>query len=179
MSFSVDGWNEEGYKQVRRGGDFRTVLSNIEYFLKEKKRANLRLPITRAACVLSKFTYKAMDNFSEFWKKRVDMVEFQNFQAIQGYNEGLRPPGSKVDRDFTCYAPWQQVVIRANGDVLPCCCFYATEFLVVGNIKNSSLYEIWNSKQMKKIRKELLNNNFSFSPACKLCFESFYTFNKK
>jgi radical SAM protein with 4Fe4S-binding SPASM domain len=178
MNFSVDGWNEESYEQVRRGGDFNTVLRNVEYFLEEKRRANLRLPITRATCVLNKFTYKDIDKFREFWGRRVDMVEFQNFQAIRGYTESLKPDGALVNKGFVCNAPWQQVVIRANGDVLPCCSFYGVE-LVVGNIKNSSIYEIWHSNEMKRIRGELSNNNFSFSPLCKTCSETFYTFNKR
>ncbi len=173
INFSVDGWNEKSYKKVRKGGDFKTVLKNIEYLLEQKKKANLKLPITRVTCVLSKFTYKDMPEFQEFWQKRVDMVEFQNFQAIKGYTEELAPPGAKIDSNFTCPAPWQQVVVRANGDVLPCCSFYGTE-IVIGNIKNSSIYALWHSSRMKKIREELLKNNFGFSPACKKCSGTFY-----
>ena len=177
INFSVDGWNEESYKHVRCGGDFNTVVRNIEYFLKEKEKANLRLPITRATCVLTKFTSEEMHKFRQFWEERVDIVEFQNFQAIKGYTEELKPPGSKIERNFTCNTPWQQVVIRANGDVLPCCSFYGTS-MVIGNIKNSSLFDIWNGSKMRKIRKELLRNNFSFSMACKVCSETFYTLKK-
>ena len=174
MNFSVDGWNKESYERVRKGGDFDTVLTNIEYFLEEKRKANLRLPITRVTCVLSKFTAADMDKFREFWGKRVDIVEFQNFQAIKGYTESLKPEGAKVNTKFVCNGPWQQVVIRANGDVLPCCSFFGTE-LVVGNIKDSSIYEIWHSQPMQQIRKELLSNNFN--PVCKTCSETFYTSN--
>ncbi len=172
INFSLDGWNKEGYEQVRRGGNFDTVLRNIEYFLEEKGKANLRLPITRVTCVLSKFTAADMDKFQEFWGKRVDIVEFQNFQAIRGYTESLKPEGAVLNTDFVCNAPWQQVVIRANGDVLPCCSLYSNE-LVVGNIKNSSVYEIWHSKQMKEIRQELLSN--SYNSVCRTCSETFYT----
>lgn len=173
MNFSLDGWNAEGYAKVRIGGDFDTVLGNVEYLLAEKKKANRRLPITRATCVLNKFTGKDMDKFREFWEQRVDIVEFQNFQAIRDYTELLKPEGAVLNNKFVCNAPWQQVVIRANGDVLPCCSFYGTG-LVVGNITDSSIYEIWHSQQMQRLREELLNNNFSFSPACKTCSETFY-----
>jgi radical SAM protein with 4Fe4S-binding SPASM domain len=174
INFSVDGWNEESYKRVRRGGDFKTVLRNIEYFLEQKKKTNLKLPITRATCILTKFTQKKMNKFKRFWQKKVDMVEFQNFQAIKGFTESLKPKGAILDSKFICNGPWQQLVIRANGDVLPCCSFYGTE-LVVGNIKHDLLYGIWHSSKMEKIRKELLKNNFSFSPICQACAGTFYT----
>lgn len=175
MSFSVDACQEEDYKKTRRGGDFKRVLENIEYFLKQKKKSNLRLPTTRATCVLNKFTCKNMEKFRKFWEKRVDVVEFQNFQAIKNYTEGLRPPESRIDSSFTCNAPWQQLVIRPNGDILPCCSFYSAG-MVVGNVKDSSLHDSWHSSRMEKIRKELSRNNFSFSPVCKMCSETFYTF---
>lgn len=172
MNFSLDGWNAEGYAKVRIGGDFNTVLSNVEYFMAEKKKANQRLPVTRATCVLNKFTCEDMDKFREFWGKRVDVVEFQDFQAVKGYTESLKPDGAIVNKNFACNAPWQQVVIRANGDILPCCSFYGAG-LVVGNIKESSIYELWHSEQMEQIRKELLGNNFN--PVCKTCSKTFYS----
>lgn len=50
----------------------------------------------------------------------------------------------------TCVAPWLgQLRISQVGDVRLCC---ATPF-VIGNILNSTLFEIWNSKKMQRIRK--------------------------
>ncbi|MFC1624243.1 radical SAM/SPASM domain-containing protein [Candidatus Omnitrophota bacterium] len=173
INFSVDSFNEEDYSQRRLGGDFNTVLSNINYFTEHKKKQNLKLPITRATCVLTKHSVVNMDKFREFWMNKVDMVEFQNFQAIKNWTEGFKSPTAKVDTDFICNAPWQQLVIRANGDVLSCCSFYGIE-MIVGNIKKSSLYDIWNSALIAKIRKELLKNNFNFSSVCKKCSETRY-----
>jgi len=119
-----------------------------------------------------------MEKFRKFWSKRVDMVEFQNFQAIKGYTESLRPSGAKIDMSFECQLPWQQLVVRANGDILPCCSFYGTA-LVAGNIKNDSLHDVWHSPKVEKIRKELLKNNFAFSPVCQKCSETFYFLPKK
>jgi len=174
INFSVDTFNEADYEKIRLGGNFKTVLKNIEYFSQSKKKLNLKLPVTRATCVLTKFTIKKMDQFRDFWSKRVDMVEFQNFLALKGYTEKMRPPKAKIFKDFTCNSPWQQIVIRANGDVLPCCSFYSAT-MVVGNVKHSSIHEIWHSQKMREIRNELLKNNFNFFPNCKICSETFYT----
>lgn len=174
INFSVDAATEKDYKLVRPGGDFKTVVKNIEYFMALRKKMGLKLPITRATCVLSRLTVKNMAIFRKFWSKRADMVEFQNFQAIKGYTESLRPSGAKIDKTFECQLPWQQLVVRANGDILPCCSFYGTA-LVAGNIKKDSLYDVWHSPKVENIRKELLKNNFAFSPVCQKCSETFYT----
>ena len=173
ISFSLDACEESLYKRIRIGGDFDLVLKNIEYFMTLRKSLGLRVPITRAACVIFKANGNFADKFREFWEQRVDIAEFQNFQAIKGYTASLKADGALVDKNFVCNAPWQQVVIRPNGDILPCCSFYGTE-LVLGNIKDSSIYDVWNGYQMRKIREELLSNNYSYFPTCKKCSESFY-----
>jgi len=173
INFSVDAFNEKDYEKIRVGGNFKKVIKNIDYFVKKRNDLNLRLPITRATCVLTRFTAPKAKGFSEFWSKKVDMVEFQNYQAIKNYTEKNIPAGAKIYTGFTCNSSWQQIVFRGNGDVLPCCSFYATG-MVVGNIKNSSIYDIWNGPKMKKIRQELLKSNFRFSPACEKCAGTFY-----
>lgn len=178
INFSIDAFRDVDYRERRIGGEFSAVLENIEYFLYEKKKANLKLPITRVTCVLTKYSIKDVDEFYRFWAGRVNTVELQNFQAIKGYTEKFRPDKSRIDKKFTCNAPWQQVVVRANGDVLPCCSFYGTE-MVLGRIQESSIHDIWNSNEMKKIRNELIKNNFSFSSACKKCSGTFYALKNK
>ena len=173
INFSVDACTEKDYLKVRIGGNFRKAVENIEYFMKKREEMGLKLPITRATCVLSRLTVDNMAAFKKFWSKRVDMVEFQNFQAVKGYTEDLKPEGAEIDRDFVCNALWQQLVIRANGDILPCCSFYGTE-MVLGNISKDSLYDVWNSPRMKMIREQLLKNNFNFCSACRKCSETFY-----
>lgn len=173
ISFSVDAYNEKDYLSRRVGGDFEQVLKNIDYFMEQRKASNLRLPTTRATCLLTRFGVEGMNKFLKFWKDKVDMVEFQNFQPIQGYNEHLISPRATLDTHFTCNGPWQLLAIRPNADVLPCCSFYGTE-IVVGNIKESSVYDIWNSGRMKRIREELLKDNFGFSPACRKCCDTFF-----
>ncbi|MBI4440318.1 SPASM domain-containing protein [Candidatus Woesearchaeota archaeon] len=173
INFSVDCADAETYKKVR-GGDFNRVVENIDYFLSQKKKLGLKLPITRATCVLSKHTSKNMDRFQDFWGKRVDIVEFQNFQVLRGFTEHLSPENSGRDESFACNSPWQQVVIRANGDVLPCCSFYSKE-LVVGNVNRDTIHDIWNGEAMKRMRRELKSNNFEFNPFCKSCSETFFS----
>jgi radical SAM protein with 4Fe4S-binding SPASM domain len=172
LNFSVDGWNEETYGRVRIGGDFNKVLKNIEYFLDQKKKKGLKLPITRVTSVLSSLTYDEKDNFQKFWETKVDLVEFQNFQAIKG-TENLIPPRAVLNENFSCSSPWQQVVIRANGDVLACCSFYGLG-MIVGNAKTESIYNIWNGEKMNKIREELKKNNFSFCASCDSCSKTVY-----
>lgn len=49
-----------------------------------------------------------------------------------------------------CLAPWiGQLVINHNGDVRPCC----SSTLTLGNVRESTLQEIWNSERMMALRR--------------------------
>ncbi|MFC1517791.1 SPASM domain-containing protein [Candidatus Margulisiibacteriota bacterium] len=51
---------------------------------------------------------------------------------------------------FSCSEPWSGLQISANGDVYPCLS------LKIGNIRENTLKNIWNSERYRKFRKKLL-----------------------
>lgn len=172
INFSIDALTEETYRVNRKNGDFKTVTSNIMAFLDLKKRKNYELPITRATFVINRNNYQEADGFREYWKDKVDLVEFQNFQAIEGYTEPLCPPGFEKFDGFECSYPWQQVVIRANGDVLPCCSFYGAD-IVLGNVARNSIHELWHGPVMTALRETLSKGIFAHL-SCAKCAGTFY-----
>ncbi len=179
ITFSIDAFSDETYRINREKSDFNLVKSNIFTFLKLKKELNLEVPITRVSFVVNKNNHHEMQNFKEFWEDKVDLVDFQNFSALEGYTENLCPPGFKpiIIDDFVCNSPWQQVVIRANGDVLPCCSLYGAH-VVLGNISNSSIYDIWNGEIMNTLREELMKGQYT-REACQRCVKTFYVSSDK
>lgn len=75
-------------------------------------------------------------------------------------------PGSK----YKCYQPFDTIVINWNGDVRPCCISTINEkgALFVGNLKDRSLPELWNSKYMHMLRKSLLREK-NMPEMCEHC----------
>jgi MoaA/NifB/PqqE/SkfB family radical SAM enzyme len=57
-----------------------------------------------------------------------------------------------------CYAPYSFCAVDCFGNVFPCW-QWIQQNKSLGNIKDSSLREIWHSSQYNKIRKELKNCN--------------------
>ena len=62
--------------------------------------------------------------------------------------------GDRVSETF-CIMPWVHLHTWPNGNVYPCC--LAKSQYPLGNLKENTLEEIWNSQDLKKIRVELLN----------------------
>ncbi len=74
---------------------------------------------------------------------------FKNIKSLISYAKGDR---KMRDIFLPCYEPWSGVSITANGDVYPCLS------LKMGNIKEKSFKEIWNSEKYRIFRNRLKAN---------------------
>jgi radical SAM protein with 4Fe4S-binding SPASM domain len=68
-------------------------------------------------------------------------------------NKKFQSAGDKVSDTF-CIMPWVHLHTWPNGNVFPCC--LADSSKPIGNLKNNTLEEIWNSPDLKKIRTQLI-----------------------
>jgi len=63
-----------------------------------------------------------------------------------------------------CIIPWVSTEIVANGDVAPCHIFYD---LVLGNLHENSIVDIWNGEKYKRFRDYMESKKFmSICPGC-------------
>ncbi len=67
----------------------------------------------------------------------------------------------------SCYYPFHKLIIDYNGDVMICPCDWEKK-LIVGNLNQKNIFEIWNSDEMKEVRLRLINNDRS-KPPCTAC----------
>ena len=69
-----------------------------------------------------------------------------------------------------CYELWKRVTILYDGRVVPCCFDFDGE-LVLGDLKEQSLKEIWNGKKMKNLRRLHLEGKINPINLCRECKE--------
>ena len=67
-----------------------------------------------------------------------------------------------------CMYPWIHLHAYPTGEAYPCC---HAEMGVgqIGNCRNNSLFEIWNSKAQRRLRSDMLTE--TENPACGRCYE--------
>ena len=70
--------------------------------------------------------------------------------------------------DKICLAPWTHLHTWPNNDVYPCC--LAPMENPVGNLKNQTLEQVWNSQEMKDMRLSMLKGNLPLK-TCSKCIE--------
>ena len=77
----------------------------------------------------------------------------------------------KYVRDFPCYEPSYFMGVDYNGSVVPCCNMRSDvklhEDFILGNIRKSSILDIWNSPKAEKFRKD--TREAKFSSICLAC----------
>lgn len=170
--FSIDAATRETYDKVRVGGDFQKVIEAIKMVRRYREERNAVLPLIRASFVQNRLNQHETEAFLEHLGILADFVEIQGFSSYYGHTDHLLPRAARKVEDFSCIEPWRKLIIRANGDVLPCCTFYGYE-LVLGNLRDLSLYELYNSLGLKGLRSEFRNGIYK-APACAACSRSFY-----
>ena len=173
--FSIDAFSKETYKKIRKNNNYKTVIENINIFLKIKKERKSIYPLTKVSFAKNKINHMELNDFLQFWKNKVDdysVSSFCNpFIGKQKYNE-IEEKYRLEDFDLTyCYEPYQRLLIRNNGDVVPCCSFFGGE-MILGNIYQDSILNIWNSDKAKKNRLLINENRNSRPDACNKCRDS-------
>jgi radical SAM protein with 4Fe4S-binding SPASM domain len=91
---------------------------------------------------------------------------------LQGYRreeKQKKRPHPKINvilppkESSVCKAPWTSIFVTQEGDVWPCCHRYDKR---MGNMKRTSLKQIWNSEEYGKFRRELVEGKDEICRRC-------------
>lgn len=179
LSFSFDGYDEETYENIRRGGGFERTLANIVRFLKMKKNKKKNSPFTVLTVI--DFSSKEKGNLTREKKKKKQFLSHFNSAPLDALrirrphnwggeyrvNEGSLNHGLLL-RFVPCTFLWYALVIFWDGTVLPCPQDFFGK-LALGNVNQNSLVELWNSKKEKFLRENMTRNDYKVLSSCNKC----------
>lgn len=172
LMISLDAATEKTYEQMRVGSDFKTVVANIENFLALRRRLGRTLPLVRLSFCRTAVNEHELEDFVERWRPTVDFFSIQAY----GRYDSQSPPGFPSEAaGFVpagrCAQPHKRLLVRHNGDVLPCCDASGAS-LVMGNIEGQSLSEIWQGRPLADLRRSLAGEA-EMKDACTACQSKF------
>jgi len=163
LVFSADAADEKLYSKLRVRGNLKKILKNIENFqnIREKKYPNNPI-ITRVSGV--KFNDEQnFDEMIKLWSGLVNQVAFVDYNPWENtYEKPLNDVGE------ACSDLWRRMFIWWDGKINPCDVDYKS-LLSVGNIKSSSITELWLSETYNKYREEHLKSNRKNIKPCGSC----------
>ena len=163
IKVSLDTLNESTYNKIRIGGNFRNVIGNLNIL-------HGRLTDQRLVLQFVRTEENKDENFKRvktLWPKAEVVIK----DMVGGRNQDSVAPTNKRK---CCMQPFVRLIARFNGDVVLCCPDFKDEY-VIGNIKDMTIKEMFNSKKARLLRKSLKSGKaFSHEP-CKSCssYESY------
>lgn len=178
LIFSIDAVTEATYNKVRQGLNFNDVLSNIENVIDSCYNGYLAVKF-----VVQKDNIGELEHFKKYWLSKdipVQITDLRNRSGdLNSFNDihlddKKNTLSSKIIRFIMkkiirgCSTPLTTFNILSNGDVILCCDDFSNK-LILGNVQQSSIKEIWNSENYNKIRDMLFKGNYENIPACRTC----------
>jgi radical SAM protein with 4Fe4S-binding SPASM domain len=167
LIIAFDGSTREVYEKYRKGADFEKVRANILQFLDVKKRRKADLFVVLQMVRLPENQHQVKD-FHKMWSiEGVDEIRIKEDEIVIP-EVALEERIHHDRRRHPCYQLWQgPATINYKGDFFPCCHMWQSE--PIGNINDQSLFELWNSKQIQRMRQAHLSGDLSDYPDCQDC----------
>lgn len=196
VNISLDAATDATFRRVRKGAPpLSQVLENIRYLVMMKAHTGSGIRISMSFTLMASTLHEWPDFLrmaAQVGVKAVfarhleafteDMEEDSLWHDKPRYNEArvsaialaeelgiaLGVPHAFVDRPERqghrpCPEPWRSAVVLGNGDVSACC----VPGMVMGNLNDMSLEEIWNGPRYQALR---MTVNTDRAPApCKSC----------
>lgn len=73
-----------------------------------------------------------------------------------------------MKKDTICPVPWMHLAFEPSGKIVPCCLTSSHNYFA-GDLNTQSIEEIWNSENMKSLRKQMMNGQEP--KICNHCFD--------
>jgi len=164
ISFEI---NQETFKKLRSGGDFKTVQKNILNFFALRNLRNKRKPFVLVSSIT--LNKKHDEKIAKFWEDKVDGFNYKEIHDWRGNIQDItRIAGRKKETKKICLLPFIGMCILVDGKVVPCCVDYDGTY-ILGDLKRDSLKSIWNGQKIITLRRALLEGRKETIELCSKC----------
>jgi MoaA/NifB/PqqE/SkfB family radical SAM enzyme len=169
MSFSIDGFTERTYRQIRIGGSWDRVMGNIRAFLEEKAAAGSRRPYT----IVQVIDVPEFETAPE--ERRQFIAGFRGLPVDEIY---VKKPsnwaGSYSVHQYAdtpcapCTFPWYALTVCWDGLIVPCPQDFFCR-IPLGRVEESGLRGAWRSAPMRALRSAMAARRFAGLDPCEAC----------
>lgn len=162
MVVSFNAFSAETYNKIEN----EKVFKKIKEFCDHHQKSSVSEKITLSFGV-NKYNMNEVDDFIDYCNQghfsyRVFLLHDR--LGVLSKNDFI----SKVSKENFCELPLASMAILVNGDVILCCQDWS-KTLVLGNVFEQSVSDVWNSGIYSKIRENAFFNNRLPSQPCSSC----------
>lgn len=183
IKFSINAAKKESYKLIHGYDEFDKVIKNVEdiYNYTKLKKINLQLLATFV------YTNTTEEEVVYFKKKYGYMFESIYFSKADNQGGGNVFTSKKVtnktisdEEDITkykipCEMLWNRLHLTCEGNLSACCVDYENDLIYSENVSDKNIYEEFNNKIIKELRKKHLQNDVKNL----ICYNCIYNTSEK
>lgn len=176
INISVEALDEEGYARISGVRiDFQQYLDRLRFLYQNKNGCHIFIKISDLG--LGQHSPQdfydmfgnicdemAVEHVSNVWPEFQVCDELKKTEAMDIYGEAMEQR-SEVQ---VCPYLFYSLCVNSDGSVSACLMDWNHQ-LIVGNVREQSLAEIWNGEKMQQMRKEHLKLNKGIYQACQNC----------
>ncbi len=170
FKISFCGANKETYNMTMVGLDFDTTLRNITEFFKIRKEMKSQTPRVIIQCLSQESNKSAKKEFRNIFRQIIDTKIGDSiiFAFLHNYGGGRDYRSLEGNICSICNFPWRMMMILYDGKVVPCCLDY-NGVQVLGDVRESTIEEIWNGLAFIKMRDDFKRLQYKDYPLCLQC----------
>lgn len=163
LVFSIDSHEKPIYEKIRVRGKFDEVLDGVILFKNVRAKYAKQMTNTRVSGV--RFMQdQDPDGFLAFWKDHVDHVGYVDIEERwDTYNNAQHQ-----DKTHPCSYLWERAYVWWDGIVNVCDVDYKS-LLSTGDLRTSSMRDVWHGKLYTKMRETHLAGMRSEFKPCDRC----------
>lgn len=195
VNISLDGINQGSYGKYRKGGNFQRVFDNMVCLISLKRKNRSFFPRVQWQYIVNRYNEGEVGKARKV-AKELGVDEFRTeLPFVPGgdhyFFEDYRELVNKISGEFSprgwqygiknrvallgCYQPFSELQVLCNGDIIPCCRLREKN-IILGNIINEPLGQIWNNQKFIFFRKQLIEQGNS--PHCAVCYQNMINYLK-
>lgn len=157
--FHVAGINKQDYERIMPGLNFNETVANIENFINYNRKNGYKTKMMVREIITNDHVFgkspigKFREKF-DFWRKKGIVWTYSLFFDRAGNVGPFGHSDYKIKRKMGCpfwHYPLRNIHILFNGEVVLCCMDCRRE-VILGNVKDKSIYDIWNSGLYNEVR---------------------------
>ena len=171
LTVCLDGMTQDVYGRTRVNGRLEYVLKNLENTQQYKSEKHREFPLLEIQYLRYPHNLHQIPEAKRLASTlKVDHLEIFNGN-ITPWSQNKYTLKNKQPREKSflpkCFWPWVSMVIKWNGDVIPCCRYRFDEQYdeslhnkhILGNVMEKCIKKIWNSEPYQQIRDMVINTS--------------------
>ena len=168
LKFSLDAMDERKIQKIRgKKANFLDAVKKILKIIEIKKKKNLKTLLVPCMIDLAvdQHDKEMHKDFLKFWsdKEVFAYIKSQDNRWLYENDKDLKS-NSHYSKQY-CEYPWLSLTVMADGNVVPCTQVSNNE-LVLGNINENSIEEIWNGDKYQELRRMHVSGKFPKGHKC-------------